>query len=76
MSGNLTKSEAGWVRLRENVASRRGVRGAKLDARVGVELPKPKKLKVKGEEKIDLPDEVERKGRKLRRGFVAHNGRY
>lgn len=75
MSGNLTKSEAGWVRLRENVASRRGVRGAKLDARVQTrrEAPKPisqdevKIAKVTGES----PDFIVRKGRTRRRVVIG-----
>lgn len=71
---NLTKSEAGWVRLRARVAAREGVRAAKgTDYR-----PRPKEQR-KAVAQVPVDDNgqpfIVRKGRKRRRAFVAHNGR-
>ena len=75
MSGNLHKSDEGWVRLRARVnasAGRQSVHTAKMDHRISV--PKPVARKGSGEEVV-LADFIVRDGRKKRRAFVAHNGR-
>lgn len=73
MSGNLHKSEEGWVRLRARVNAREGVRAAKMDHRVSA--PKPIPVKVDEGVEASSPDFIVRKGRQRRRAFVAHNGR-
>lgn len=76
MSGNLHKSDAGWVRLRARVnadLTRQSVRSAKMDYRVSASKPKPVKVDEGGEPESPY---IVRKGRKQRLGFVAHNGRY
>lgn len=85
MSGNLTKSEGGWVRLRENVSSRRGIRGAQLDHRpegrkIEAEALKKKPKPRAAVDQVTVDDDgqpfITKNGRKQRRAFVAHNGRY
>lgn len=76
MSGNLHKSDEGWVRLRARVnasAGRQSVHTAKMDHRISVPKPVARKRKGSGEE-VEA-DFIVRNGRKQRRAFVAHNGR-
>lgn len=76
MSGNLHKSEAGWVRLRARVNAREGVRAAQMDHRVS--KPKPEGGKPEGKVRkgrTTSPDTIVVNGRTQRRAFTAHNGR-
>ena len=73
MSGNLHKSEAGWVRLRARVNARQGVRAAQMDHRVST--PKPVKAKVDEDGAVVVPDHIVVKGRKRRR-VTAPDGRF
>ena len=76
MSGNLHKSESGWVRLQARVNAREGVRAARMDHRVGgTSVPKVSKVEADAPS-ADGEVTITRKGRKRRRAFVAHNGRY
>lgn len=78
VSGNLHKSDEGWVRLQARVnadLTRQSVRSARMDHRVSV--PKPVARKRKGDvasEEVEV-DFIVRKGRTQRRAFVAQNGR-
>lgn len=85
MSGNLHKSESGWVRLRARVAAREGVRSAQLDHRpegrkLEAEAAKKPPKRRRAVDQVQVDDDgqpfIVKNGRKQRRGFVAHNGRY
>lgn len=87
MSGNLHKSESGWVRLQARVNAREGVRAASMDHRPeGRRLTaealkrKPKAKAKRAVEQVEVNDDgqpvIVKNGRKQRRAFVAHNGRY
>lgn len=77
MSGNVYKSDAGWVRLRARIQAgglRQSVRSSSMEHRVDKQVVEPVAPKVrKGR---DSAESIVVNGRRRRRAFVAHNGRY
>lgn len=75
MSGNLHKSDEGWVRIQARVNAREGVHSARMDHRVSKPKPTatPKAKVRKG--RTTSPESIVVNGRVQRRAFTAHNGR-
>jgi len=83
--GNLHKSDSGWVRLRARVNAKEPVRAAVMDYRPNGRKVEEAKLKQKppkrrAVDQVTVDDDgqpfIVQNGRKRRRAFVAHNGRY
>ena len=84
VSGNLHKSDSGWVRLQARVNAREGVRASRMDHRPEGRkleeeaLKKPPKRR-RAVDQVAVDDDgqpfIVKNGRKRRRAFVSHNGR-